>query len=103
MKSFIIHGKESFFFFYKYTEWRHRGDPVIGLMLREICKSKQMTDFIAWPSRLQDTIYVVFRYKQKFYDAIKVSPFLFNSERNSNLGSTTTTSVCLSIVVCKAL
>ena len=29
----------------------------IGLVLREICKSKQMTDFIAWPSRCHDKIH----------------------------------------------
>jgi hypothetical protein len=29
---------------------------VIGIVLRENCKSKQMTDFIAWPSRCHDTI-----------------------------------------------
>ena len=27
-----------------------------GLELRENCKSNQMTDFIAWPSRCHDTI-----------------------------------------------
>jgi hypothetical protein len=31
-------------------------NDVIGLVLRDICKSKQMTDFIAWPSRCHDTI-----------------------------------------------
>jgi len=31
-------------------------NDVIGPVLREICKSKQMTDFIAWPSRCHDTI-----------------------------------------------
>ena len=31
-------------------------NDVIGLVLREICKSKQMIDFIAWPSRCQDTL-----------------------------------------------
>jgi hypothetical protein len=28
----------------------------IGLVLREKCKSKQMSDFIAWQSRCHDTI-----------------------------------------------
>ena len=31
-------------------------NDVIGHVLREICKSKQMTDFIACPSRYYDTI-----------------------------------------------
>jgi hypothetical protein len=31
-------------------------NDVIGVMLRENCKSKQVTDFIAWPSRCHDTI-----------------------------------------------
>jgi len=35
----------------------HIQNDVIGLMLCEHCKSKQMTDFIAWPSRCHDTIY----------------------------------------------
>jgi len=29
-------------------------NDVIGLVLRENCKSKQMTDFIVWPSRCHD-------------------------------------------------
>ena len=33
-------------------------NDVIGLMLCENGKSKQMTDFIAWPSRCCDMIYV---------------------------------------------
>jgi hypothetical protein len=33
-------------------------NDVIGLMLRENCKSKQVTDFIAWPSRCHVTIYI---------------------------------------------
>jgi hypothetical protein len=28
----------------------------IGLVLRQNCKSKQVTDFIAWPSRCHDMI-----------------------------------------------
>jgi hypothetical protein len=32
-------------------------NDVIGLVLRKICKSKQMIDFIAWPSRCHDTIH----------------------------------------------
>ena len=31
-------------------------NAVIGLVLREICKYKQMTDLIAWQSRCHDTI-----------------------------------------------
>ena len=31
-------------------------NDVINLVLRENSKSKQMTDFIAWPSRCHDTI-----------------------------------------------
>ena len=31
-------------------------NDVIGLVLRENYKSKQVTDFIAWPSRCHDTI-----------------------------------------------
>ena len=30
---------------------------VIGLVLRENCKSKQVTDFIAWPSRCHGRIW----------------------------------------------
>ena len=32
-------------------------NDVTGLLLRENCKSKQVTNFIAWPSRCHDTIY----------------------------------------------
>ena len=32
-------------------------NDVIGLVLRENCKSKAVTDFIAWPSRCHDTIF----------------------------------------------
>ena len=35
-------------------------NDVIGLVLREKCNSKQVTDFIAWPSRCHDTIYIHF-------------------------------------------
>jgi len=31
-------------------------NDVIGLVQHENCKSKQMTDFIAWTSRCHDTI-----------------------------------------------
>ena len=31
-------------------------NDVIGLVLRENCKSKQMIDFTAWTSRCHDTI-----------------------------------------------
>jgi hypothetical protein len=34
-------------------------NDVIGLVLRENCKSKQMTDFIAW---CHDTIYVLLKF-----------------------------------------
>jgi hypothetical protein len=34
-------------------------NDVIGLVLRENCKSKQVTDFIAWPSRCHGRIYDV--------------------------------------------
>ena len=33
-------------------------NDVIGFVLRENCKSKQMTDFIAWPSRCHDMIFL---------------------------------------------
>jgi hypothetical protein len=33
-------------------------NDVIGLVLRQNYKSKQATDFIAWPSRCHDTIFV---------------------------------------------
>ena len=33
-------------------------NDVIGLVLRENCKSKQMTDIIAWPSRCHGRIYI---------------------------------------------
>jgi len=33
-------------------------NDVIGLVLHENCKSKEMTAFIAWPSRCHDTIYI---------------------------------------------
>jgi hypothetical protein len=32
-------------------------NDVIGLVLRHNCKSKQVTDFIAWPSRFHDMIH----------------------------------------------
>jgi hypothetical protein len=32
-------------------------NDVIGLVLRQNCKSKQVTDFIAWPSRCHVTIH----------------------------------------------
>ena len=32
-------------------------NDVIGLMLRQNCRSKQVTDFIAWPSRCHVTIF----------------------------------------------
>ena len=35
-------------------------NDVIGLVMRENCKSKQVTDFIAWPSRCHDTILYIF-------------------------------------------
>jgi hypothetical protein len=31
-------------------------NDIIGLVQHENCKSKQMTDFIAWPSRCHDTM-----------------------------------------------
>jgi hypothetical protein len=34
-------------------------NDVIGLVLRENCKSKQVTDFIAWPSRCHGRIYSI--------------------------------------------
>jgi hypothetical protein len=34
----------------------HMQNDVIGLVLRENCKSNEMTDFIAWPSRCHDSI-----------------------------------------------
>ena len=37
---------------------RNIQNDIIGLVLRENCKSKQVTDFIAWPSRCHDTIYM---------------------------------------------
>jgi hypothetical protein len=56
-------------------------NDVIGLVLRQYCKSKQMTDFIAWPSRCHVTIYILFiflavnykhrycfSYESSFYD-----------------------------------
>ena len=35
-------------------------NDVIGLVLRENCKSKQMTDIIAWPSRCHGRIVVIY-------------------------------------------
>jgi len=32
-------------------------NDLIGLVLRQNCKSKQVTDFIAWPSRCHDILY----------------------------------------------
>ena len=46
-----------------HSEFRYATDmqnDVIDLVLREICKSKQMTDISAWPSRCHDTIYIIF-------------------------------------------
>ena len=37
-------------------------NDVIGLVLDENCKSKQVTDFIAWPSRCHDTIHVAWHW-----------------------------------------
>jgi hypothetical protein len=41
---------------------------VIGLVLRENCRSKQVTDFIAWSSRCHDThrqLYIVYIFPLK--------------------------------------
>jgi hypothetical protein len=35
-------------------------NDVIGLVLRENCKSKQVTDFIAWPSRCHGRIHLFY-------------------------------------------
>ena len=35
-------------------------NDVIGLVLHENCKSKQMTDIIAWPSRCHGRIYIYY-------------------------------------------
>ena len=32
-------------------------NDVVGLVLHENCKSKQVTDFIAWPRKYHDTIF----------------------------------------------
>ena len=40
-------------------------NDVIGLVLCENCKSKQMTDIIAWPSRCHGRIYTIDKTKQK--------------------------------------
>jgi len=43
-------------------------NDVIGLVLHEHCKSKQMTDFIALPSRCHDTI----QYFKTFYAIVHI-------------------------------
>ena len=45
-------GKYEYFPLFYQSWW----NDVIGLVLRENYKSKQVTDFIAWPSRCHDTI-----------------------------------------------
>jgi hypothetical protein len=48
-------------------------NDVIGLVLRENCKSKQVTDFIAWPSRCHVRIITILK-----KNSIKIIIFLFN-------------------------
>ena len=50
-------------------------NDVIGLMLRQNGKSKQVTDFIAWPSRCHDTILYQICY---FYTSFNV-PWYINT------------------------
>jgi len=51
-------------------------NDVIGLVLRENCKSKQKIDFIAWPSRCHDTICVKHKsdkaYSMSELDALRI-------------------------------
>ena len=51
-------------------------NDVIGLVLRQNCKSKQVIDFIAWPSRCHDTIFV-------FFVDIGCPLFLFSLKENA--------------------
>jgi len=61
-------------------------NDVIGLVLRENCKSKQMTDFIAWPSRCQlvDFVGVYLKHCTHFdpeyvpFFAITIRPFSYS-------------------------
>ena len=43
---------------------------VIGLVLRDNCESKQVTDFIAWPSRCHGRIYCFDETFRKFINFI---------------------------------
>jgi hypothetical protein len=42
-------------------------NDVIGLVLRENCKSKQMTDIIAWPSRCHGRILATIQFNSKYF------------------------------------
>jgi hypothetical protein len=53
-------------------------NDVIGLVLRENCKSKQVTDFIAWPSRCHVRICLHSVFKLKLQDEIKTEKFELN-------------------------
>jgi hypothetical protein len=50
-------------------------NDVIGFVLRKMCKSKQMTDFIAWPSRCHDTIHDFTNGSCHEYDKIELNKF----------------------------
>jgi hypothetical protein len=45
----------------------------ISLVLREIGKSKQMTDFIAWLSRCHDTLYIIINFVCYFHKVEKLN------------------------------
>ena len=58
-------------------------NDVIGLVLRQNCKSKQVTDFIAWPSRCHDTIYAEMCPKVRSHNALPLGSCIMPS----NLGT----------------
>jgi hypothetical protein len=57
-------------------------NDVIGLVLRENCKSKQVTDFIAWPSRCHGRIseilkvYIINSITKSYILNIKIRPLV---------------------------
>ena len=60
-------------------------NDVIGLVLREHCKSKQMTDFIAWPSRCHDTICPFLRHLiSKFCFIYIVTHIIYKKKKNAD-------------------
>jgi hypothetical protein len=84
---------------WKDDDWSY----VIGLVLHENCKSKQVTDFTAWPSRCHDTIHV-FKIHLLCKSIVKTLHYMPNVEEwrdtrtFSNLKSTHCTLLILLII-----